>query len=275
MDTASEPPGAPSRRRALVTGASSGIGAATATALAAGGCDVWLTYARDERGAAEAADEVRRHGAEARVSRLDLGDAGAIERLLDEVSAAWGELHVLVNNGGVCPYTPAEEISVEEWDAVLETNARGTFLALRGALPLLRAAPGDRSVVNVSSVAGELGGVATSVHYAASKAAILAITRSYARLLAAEGIRVNAVAPGVTETQMLTDAVAAGQVDAPAYLGRVPMRRWGRPEEIGQVALFLASDQSSFVTGQVIAPDGGWSAFGWIPWSGDPEAAAL
>lgn len=74
---------------------------------------------------------------------------------------------------------------------------------------------------------------------------------------------------------MLTDAVAAGQVDAPAYLGRVPMRRWGRPEEIGQVALFLASDQSSFVTGQVIAPDGGWSAFGWIPWSGDPEAPEL
>lgn len=254
MDTASEPPGAPSRRRALVTGASSGIGAATATALAAGGCDVWLTYARDERGAAEAADEARRHGAEARVSRLDLGDAGAIERLLDEVSAAWGELHVLVNNGGVCPYTPAEEISVEEWDAVLETNARGTFLALRGALPLLRAAPGDRSVVNVSSVAGELGGVATSVHYAASKAAILAITRSYARLLAAEGIRVNAVAPGPVRsgiTGQLSEEAAAGLTDA------TPLGRFGQPHEVASAIALLASPAAGFTTGATYDVNGG------------------
>ncbi|WP_201447100.1 SDR family NAD(P)-dependent oxidoreductase [Conexibacter woesei] len=237
-----------------MTGASSGIGAAAAAALAAGGCDVWLTYARDEQGAAATADEVRRHGAEAHVSRLDLGDAGAIERLLDEVAGRWGELNVLVNNGGVCPYTPADEISVAEWDAVLETNARGTFLALRGALPLLRAAAGDRSVVNVSSVAGELGGVATSVHYAASKAAILAITRSYARLLAAEGIRVNAVAPGPVRsgiTGKLSDEAAAG------LTGATPLGRFGQPHEVASAIALLASPAAGFTTGATYDVNGG------------------
>jgi len=238
-----------------VTGASSGIGAATAVALAADGCDVWLTYARDERGGQRTAAAVREHGAQAHVAQLDLGDPGAIERLLAAVAREWGALEVLVNNGGVCPYTAPDEITVEEWDTVLETNARGTFLALRGALPLLRAAaPADRSVVNLSSVAGELGGVATSVHYAASKGAILALTRSYARLLAAEGIRVNAVAPGPVRsgiTDQLSDEAEAG------LTGATPLGRFGEPREVASVVALLASPAAGFTTGATYDVNGG------------------
>lgn len=257
MDSASAGPGegAERRRRALVTGASSGIGAATAVALAAAGCDVWVTYAHDAQGAQRTADAVREHGAQARVSRLDLGDPASVDALLGDVEREWGALEVLVNNGGVCPYTPNDEITVEAWDAVLETNVRGTFLMSRGALPLLRAAaPADRSVVNLSSVAGELGGVTTSVHYAASKGAILALTRSYARLLAAEGIRVNAVAPGPVHsniTNKLSEAAEAGLTSG------TPLGRFGRPEEVASVIALLASPAAGFTTGATYDVNGG------------------
>lgn len=258
MDTASEIGAgdgtAAAPRRALVTGASSGIGAATAVALAADGCDVWLTYARDERGAQATAEGVRAQGAEARVARLDLADPAAVAHLLAEVEQAWGLLHVLVNNGGVCPYTPADEISVDEWDAVLATNARGTFLALRGALPLLRAAAGDRSIVNVASIAGQVGGVATSVHYAASKGAILALTRSYARLLAAEGIRVNAVTPGPVRSGITAQLSAEAEA---GLASGTPLGRFGEPAEVASAVALLASPAAGFTTGATYDVNGG------------------
>lgn len=241
-------------RRALVTGASSGIGAATAVALAQAGCDVWITYANDADGAAATAADCAEHGADARVSRLDLRDPGAIDALVAEVAGEWGALHAVVNNGGVCPYTPADDITVEEWDAVSETNARGTFLMLRAALPLLRAADGDRAIVNVSSLAGEVGGVTTSVHYAASKAAILAITRSYARLLAGEGIRVNAVAPGPV-TSVITSRLGAERQAGLA--SAVPLGRFGGPEEVAATIALLASPAAGFTTGATYDVNGG------------------
>ena len=190
-------------RYALITGASSGIGTAAALALAADGNAVWLTYSSGEAAALEAAEACRAAGApDARVSRLDLRDPASIDALVTEVESAWGKLHVLVNNGGVCPYRAFDDITIDEWDAVMETNGRGTFLLTRAALPLLRAAAGtpeapvDRSVVNLSSIAGQQGALKTGMHYAASKGAILALTRSFARNLAGEGIRVNAVTPG-------------------------------------------------------------------------------
>jgi NAD(P)-dependent dehydrogenase (short-subunit alcohol dehydrogenase family) len=245
---------APARRGALVTGASSGIGAAAAVALAAGGHDVWLTYASDADGAATAAEACRSHGAEARVSRLDLREPSGIDALLGEVADAWGALHALVNCAGTCPYTPHDEIDVEEWDAVLEINARGTFLVLRGALGLLRAAAGDRSIVNVSSIAGQIGGVTTSVHYAASKAAILAITRSYARLLAPERIRVNAVAPGPVDSGITVQLTPDAR---DRLVAATPLGRFGQPAEVASLIALLASPASSYTTGATYDVNGG------------------
>jgi 3-oxoacyl-[acyl-carrier protein] reductase len=243
-----------SRRRVLVTGASSGIGAATASALAAAGHHVWLTYATDADGAAATADACRSHGADAHVGQLDLRRPAAVDALMAEIDTTWGRLHALVNCGGTCPYTPHDDITVDEWDAVLETNARGTFLVLRGALGLLRAASGDRSVVNVSSVAGQIGGVATSVHYAASKAAILAITRSYARLLAPEGIRVNAVAPGPVDSGITARLSAEARRGLAAA---TPLGRFGSAEEVASVIALLASPAASFTTGATYDVNGG------------------
>lgn len=244
---------APSRR-ALVTGAGDGIGAATARLLAARGVDVWLTYASNATGAERVADECRAHGVQARTSPLDLRSDASITGLFDEVADAWGALHVLVDNAGACPYTAWDEIAPDEWDAVLETNARGTFLAIRAAIPLLRAADGDRAIVNVASLAGQVGGITTSVHYAASKAAVLAITRSFAKLLGGEGIRVNAVSPGPIATAItsnLTPEARAG------LEGAVPLRRLGAPADVASAIVLLASPESAFTTGATYDVNGG------------------
>jgi 3-oxoacyl-[acyl-carrier protein] reductase len=240
-------------RRALVTGTSTGIGRATALKLAAQGYALWITYTTGEAAARETAQACT-NAAEVHVSRLDLRSPEAIASLVGEIEGAWSELHVLVNNGAVCPYVTFDAIEIDEWDAVLETNARGTFLLTRAALPLLRAAAGDRSIVNVSSVAAQIGAISTAMHYAASKAAILAITRSFARILAPEGIRVNAVAPGPIETA--TTARLAPEVhDRLEQV--IPLGRFGEPRHVAETIALLASPASAFTTGATYDVNGG------------------
>lgn len=236
-------------RRVLLTGGSSGIGAATARLLASDGCEVWLTYAHDADRAHDVADACG-----ARCTQVDLRDSAAVRGWLAQVDAKWGAAHVLVNNGGVCPYTAWDAIDDDEWDAVLETNLRGVYVTTRAAIPLLRAADGDRAIVNLASLAGQAGGVSTSVHYAASKGGVLAMTRTLARLLAPESIRVNAVSPGPIETQItahLTD-------DARTTLEQVvPLRRLGAPKDVARVVALLASPQAAFTTGATYDVNGG------------------
>jgi 3-oxoacyl-[acyl-carrier protein] reductase len=242
------------RRRAIVTGASGGIGAEVARRLARSGLDVWLTYATEREGALRTAESARTAGVEVRTTQLDLRSVDAIDDLVAEVATAWGRVEVLVSNAAICPWTPWDGITVDEWDAVLETNLRGPFRLVQQVLPLLRAATGDRSIVNLASVAGQTGGVATSVHYAASKGGVLAMTRSFARLLAPEGIRVNAVAPGPIETPM-TDALDDDR--RAALAGGVPLRRFGSVAEVAAVVVLLASPEAGFTTGATYDVNGG------------------
>ncbi|WP_205718747.1 SDR family NAD(P)-dependent oxidoreductase [Actinomadura sp. WMMA1423] len=242
------------RRMALVTGASGGIGAATARELARRGVDVWLTCSGDEEGTRRTADECAAHGVRTELSRLDLRSPEDVRRLTARVGDRWGALHVLINNAGVCPYTAWPDIGPDEWDAVMEINARGAFLLTKEAIPLLRAAGGDRAIVNVASLAGQVGGISTSVHYAASKAAVLAMTRSFARLLAAEGIRVNAVSPGPVSTPM-TGALDPAVRDRLA--GSVPLGRLGRPDDVAHTICLLASPEAAFTTGATFDVNGG------------------
>lgn len=242
-------------RRVLITGASSGIGTAAALELACEGTALWITYAGREAEALRIAEECRRAGSpDVRISRLDLREQESIDALIDDVTAEWGALHVLVNNGGVCPYTPYDDIEFAEWDMVLETNARGTFFLTRAALPLLRAADGDRSVINISSIAGQVGALQTGIHYAASKGAILAITRSFARHLAAEGIRVNAVAPGPVASAITDQLQGPGRARLEAG---IPLGAFGRPEDVAWIIASLASERARFITGATYDVNGG------------------
>lgn len=242
-------------RRALITGASSGIGTAAAVELARSGHAVWITYTGREAEAARVADDCVAAGApEAHVSRLDLRDPQSIGALVDEITGEWGSLHVLVNNGGVCPYTGYDDIDIDEWDLVLETNARGTFLLTRAALPLLRAADGDRSVINISSIAGQVGALQTGMHYAASKGALLAITRSFARHLASEGIRVNAVTPGPVASAITDELSTEGRAKLEAG---IPLGAFGQPADVAWIIASLASDRARFITGATYDVNGG------------------
>ena len=242
-------------RRALITGASSGIGTAAALELAQDGYALWITYTGRAAEAAEVAERCRAAGSpDVHVSRLDLRDHASIETLIADVTSEWGSLHVLVNNGGVCPYTPYDQIDIDEWDLVMETNARGTFLLTRAALPLLRATTGDRSVVNISSIAGQVGALQTGLHYAASKGAILALTRSFARHFAGEGIRVNAVTPGPVASA-ITDQL---QGDGRAKLASsIPLGDFGQPTDVAWIIAALASERSRFITGATYDVNGG------------------
>lgn len=242
-------------RKALVTGASSGIGEATARQLASEGYSLWLTYGSRMAETQAVAEECRNLGAiDVQFSQLDQRDSQSIANLIDVIAERWGSVDVLVNNGGVLPYTAMDDITEDEWDFVLETNARGTFFLTRACLPLLRKATGDRAIVNLSSLAGQVGGILAPFHYATSKAAILAISKSFARVLAPEGIRVNCVSPGFITTPMtmqLEDTMREG------LSAQVPLGSFGKPADVAWIISSLVSPKARFVTGATYDINGG------------------
>jgi 3-oxoacyl-[acyl-carrier protein] reductase len=247
-----------SPRRALVTGATGGIGTAVAVALAAEGASLWLTYAHGREKAEAAATECERLGADSVViSRLDLRDPDAVAAFAASVQQEWTSLQVLINNGGICKYQSLDEIGLEDWDATMETNARGTFLLTRALYPALRATSergDDAVVVNVASIAGQVGGLATSMAYAASKGAVLAMTRGFARLWANEGIRVNAVTPGPISTAITDQLTPSRRAE---LASGVPLGRFGTSEEVAWIITMLASGRAGFVTGATYDVNGG------------------
>jgi 3-oxoacyl-[acyl-carrier protein] reductase len=239
-------------RVSLVTGASRGIGRAIAAALAAEGAHVVLG-GRDAARLAEATEAIRAAGGSAEPLALDVADRASVEGAVSSVLASRGRLDHLVNNAGITRDNLLLRMKDEEWQQVLATNLTGVFLCTQAALkPMLKQRSGR--IVSISSVVG-LAGNSGQANYAASKAGIVGFTRSVAREVASRGITANAVAPGFVETDMtaaMTDRARE------AVLGAIPMGRVGRAEDVAAAVVFLVSDAAAYVTGQVLAVDGGF-----------------
>lgn len=235
---------------ALITGGSRGIGAALVRAFHAAGARVAFTY-RSSAGPAEAL--VAELGEGARAYRSDASDYAAAEELIKTVTADFGGLHVLVNNAGVTRDTLMLRMNEEQWDTVLDNNLKSVFNLTKHAMRGMMRSGG--SIINMSSIVG-IQGNAGQANYAASKAGIIGFSKSIAKEMGSRKLRCNVVAPGFIETEM-TDELPDGVRDQ--YLSNIPLRRFGRPEEIADACIFLASDLSSYVSGQVLSVDGGLS----------------
>jgi 3-oxoacyl-[acyl-carrier protein] reductase len=236
---------------ALVTGASRGIGAAVARALAEDGWPVGVNYRSDASGAEEVAASIETAGGKAVPVPADVSDSGAAARLFSSLEERFGPVLVLVNNAGVRADGLSPQLSDDDWHSVIDTNLSAAFWTTRRALgPMLRARFGR--IVNVASVVGPRANAGQS-NYAASKAGLIGLTRTVAAEVARRGVTVNAVAPGFVETEMTSDLPAE-------VLSAVPARRPGTPEEVAACVRFLAGDQAGYVTGTTLTVDGGMSA---------------
>jgi 3-oxoacyl-[acyl-carrier protein] reductase len=241
-------------KTALVTGASRGIGAAIAKALAAQGAEVAVNYATNERRADEVVESIRTAGGRASKLRADVSRPDDIVRMAAEFGERHGRIDVLVNNAGVYVDGPIDSLTAEEFHRVFDTNALGPLLVSREMLHLFD--PSGGSIVNVSALAGQFGSPAGAA-YAGSKAAVDAITVSLAKELGPRGIRVNSVSPGAVETEGLADSDFMGEEMKRRVLASTPLGRLGRPDDIASAVVLLASDLAGWISGQIILTAGG------------------
>jgi 3-oxoacyl-[acyl-carrier protein] reductase len=234
-------------RVALVTGASRGIGEAIALGLAEAGAAVAVNFLSREAEAGQVRLRIERTGRRAVAVQADVSRASEVDRLAARVAAELGPIDILVNNAGIARPQKIEEVAERDWDELLAVNLKSCFLLCQAVLPGMRARRWGR-IINLSSVAAQTGGV-VGVHYAASKAGMLGLTRYYAKYLAAEGITVNAIAPALIATEM----VAANPNASAAH---IPVGRFGTVEETAQVAVMLAGN--GYMNGQTLNVNGGW-----------------
>ena len=232
---------------ALVTGGSRGLGQAIALALARAGVDVAINFRSREDAAHEVAKQISEPGRRALCVRADVSQSAEVQRMVGEVEVQPGPVDILVNNAGIARQQPIESITESDWDELLAVNLKSCFLVTQAVIGGMRARCWGR-IVNLSSVAAQTGGV-IGPHYAASKAGMLGLTRSYASLLAGEGITANAIAPALIETDMVAAL-------SPAVRARIPVGRLGNTSEVADVAVLLAAN--GYITGQTINVNGGW-----------------
>lgn len=240
------------QRVALVTGGSRGIGRAIALAMAAAGAKVAINYARSDRAAEEVAGQIRAGGGQTLTIRGDVSDGGQAEALVQRVLDEWGRLDILVNNAGIARDQLLVRLKEADWDAVLDTNLKGVFFCTKAVARAMMKQRFGR-VINISSVVG-LTGNAGQVSYTAAKAGVIGFTKSVARELASRNITVNAICPGLIETDMTAELTPEQRQ---AVLQQVPLGRPGRPEEVAALAVFLTGPGGDYITGQTLCVDGG------------------
>ena len=241
-------------KTAVVTGGSRGIGRAICLELARGGANVMLCYAGNEEAALDTVAACEALGAKAAAMRCDVSKTDEVKALVDAALQQFGAVHILVNNAGITRDGLLMTMKEDAWDQVLDTNLKGAFLTMKAVARTMMKQRYGR-IVNLSSVVG-LHGNAGQVNYAASKAGVIGMTKSLAKELASRGVTVNAVAPGCIDTDM---TAALPQAARDALLPTIPTQRLGAAEEVAQAVAFLASDQAAYITGQVLAVDGGMS----------------
>ena len=237
---------------AIVTGGARGIGLEIGRALAGAGAMVALGDVQG--GLAEtSAHELRQSGFHAMGCPVDVSDESQVRMMVSRVLDEWGGVHILVNNAGICPMTAVDKITPAEWDRVLGVNLKGAFLCSQAVIPTMRQRRAGK-IINIASSAGQMGGVAVGLHYSASKAGMLGLTKSLARILAPD-IQVNAVAPGPTDSDMTR---GWGRDTVEGLIRQIPAQRLGQPVDVAAAVLFLVSGEASFITGQTLSVNGGF-----------------
>ena len=239
-------------KTALVTGASRGIGRAIALRLAAEGARVAINYAGNVKAAEEVKASVEAAGGTAILCQADIADSAAVEAMIADVAKEFGAIDILVNNAGITRDTLLMRMKDEDFAKVLDTNLKGVFYCTKAVSKLMMKKRSGR-IVNMASVVGLVGN-AGQTNYAAAKAGVIGFSKSAAKELASRGITVNAVAPGFIGTDMTADLPESVKEKA---LSDIPLGRAGQPEDVANAVLFLASDQASYITGQVVHVDGG------------------
>jgi 3-oxoacyl-[acyl-carrier protein] reductase len=235
---------------AIVTGASRGIGRATALALASEGANVVVNYASSQEAANQVVAEITAMGSQAIALPADVSQADQVDSLVNAVMEKWGRINVLVNNAGITRDTLLLRMKLEEWQAVIDLNLTGVFLCTRAVSKIMLKQRSGR-IINITSVAGQMGNPGQA-NYSAAKAGVIGFTKTVAKELASRGITVNAVAPGFITTDMTSD------LNAEEILKFIPLNRYGQPEEVAGMIRFLAADPAAaYITGQVMNVDGG------------------
>jgi 3-oxoacyl-[acyl-carrier protein] reductase len=237
-------------RRVLVTGGSRGIGRAAVLALAEQGASVAAGYTTESDAVQGLARELEAFGNDSHVVRADVSDPDQVAAMVDSVRTRFEHIDILVNNAGVVSHRTLDDLDVAEWRRVIDTNLTGLYLVTRAVVPAM---PSGGSIINVTSAVG-LRGMVARTHYTASKAGVIGFTRSLAKEMGPRGIRANAIAPGIIETDQVAGLTDEGRA---RYSGMISLGRLGQPDEIAGAILFLASDLSAYVSGETIIVDGG------------------
>ena len=247
-------------KKALVTGSSRGIGRGIALALARQGADVAINYRSSKEKAEAVVEEIREMGCNSLAVQADVSQKDQVEKMVAETVEKFGKIDILVNNAGIAVFKPFDQLTEEDWDETLAVNLKGQFLCMKAVVPIMEKQKWGR-IINIASIAsGGVGvGFPNLAHYCASKGGVMALTEELALELSPRGINVNAIGPGVIDTDM-TASLKEDEKTMAGLMARIAKKRLGKPADIGAAAVFLASEEADYVTGIILYVDGGWLA---------------